>query len=568
MNGFSNRFRNAFSIDLEVLAIFRVLLAVVVIWGLLGRTQIRDYLFSPAPVEIVEADSVFLYSSLDSRLVHTPWHWSLLWMDQVVQRVQQTLLRVQRIESVELAPAASRMQPESEEQNKNNSKSEDVSRPAEPERPFWHQPLQRSHDFFAGRLWFDLVIGLGIGSAVLFAIGLFTKTSNLLLWIVVLSVQHRMPLFNSGGDSLERMFLFWLLFLPAGAMWSLDAWWFPRQGFWRKRINQVAMQRYQESLATKQPLLRGHALCNWATAALLLQLVTIYFYSGLEKLHADWFNGTAIASSLQWTFISKPWAAVLLDYPGLLTWATWFVLGIEVLCPLLVFCPFLFGYTRPATAVLLILMHIGIATTLSIGTFSILCCLGWLLFFPYPTRSPIAWRTLWREHRDSSGTLAHRIASSPRAAATALEWVVVICLTSTVWWNLAQASVLQQRLSFPIQLHPLVCQLGLDPQFPMFGRVPQRNWGWIHRVDLESGQSINIRQQLPQPLNVSNRIESLAEPHDVYLWRQLHVNLLYLQDQHPDFIWLVRDNLRQIEFNRWREWVSQPGNTSVSPLQL
>ena len=45
IRGCFTRFRNAFAIDLEVLAIFRLLLAMIVIWGLVGRVQIRDYLF-------------------------------------------------------------------------------------------------------------------------------------------------------------------------------------------------------------------------------------------------------------------------------------------------------------------------------------------------------------------------------------------------------------------------------------------------------------------------------------------------------------------------------------------
>jgi hypothetical protein len=574
------RLCHPFAIDLEMLAVFRVLLALIVLWGLVGRVSIRDYLFSlspevgrtlasageqasgdqsselgPAePRESVDSESAtvqpVLFDSRDSRSVWTPWHWSVLWLDQVLERIRTTLLAVQPVVSVDAL--------------------DDPLDPADatPTRPVyarWQAPLAEAQDFFASRLWFDCVLGVGIASAILFGCGLFTKAANVSLWIVLVSLQHRLPLFNSGGDSLERLFLFWLLFLPAGAVFSLDALWFPRQGFWRKRLNQSRLQRLQAS-ALRGPgdsFPRHHAICSWATAALLIQLVAIYVYSALEKLHADWWQGTAVATALQWEFIAKPLAGTLLEFPLLLRGVTWSVLLMELLCPLLVFCPYLFGWTRKFTLYFFVGMHLGIAATLSIGTFSAVCIVGWLLFLPWSTPTSAAtWAGWWRDDRDTAQPLPHSVPGSSRADATAGECLVVVLVGLTVWWNLTHVSWLQSWLKFPVQLQPIVCQLGLDPNFPMFGRVPHHNYGWQHRVELETGQSRDIRPELPPPLNVPNRITTWTESHGIYLWRQLHVNLLYLEGEQPDFVWQVRDQLRILELETWK----QRGQSAPGPM--
>jgi hypothetical protein len=554
ITGYFTRFRNAFAIDLEVLAIFRLLLALIVLWGLLGRIQVREYLFSLEPptanLEQEDADSsdFSLYSSRDSRSVWTAWHWSVMWLDQVVEQTHVTILNVQHVEP-----------------------GPDVSGPDPTTTPLpvfhkWHVPLQNMTTFLASRLWFDCVIGAGIASAILFGLGLFTKTSNLLLWVVVVSVQHRMPLFNSGADSLERLFLFWMLFLPAGAVFSLDAWWFPRQGFWRKRINQTQSLRYQNHLTSGQPLLLSHSICNWATAAILVQLIAIYWYSALEKWNADWWAGTAVESALQWDFITKPLATVWLSQSDGLRIVTWSVLAMELLCPLLVFCPGLFGWTRRATAYFFLIMHLGIAVSLTIGSFSAVCMAGWWLFIAWPRGPAGGWRNFWLDLRDQPRELASLLPSSSRASATAAEWIVIILMFLTIWWNLSHASLLSRWIKFPRAMQPVVCQLGLDPNFPMFGRVPQHNYGWVHRVELESGATFDLRRELPAPLNVSNRITTWSEPHGVYLWRQLHVNLLYLEAQQSDFVQLVRERLHELELHTWREKVRTAGKFSAHEI--
>jgi hypothetical protein len=50
------------------------------------------------------------------------------------------------------------------------------------------------------------------------------------------------------------------------------------------------------------------------------------------------------------------------------------------------------------------------------------------------------------------------------------------------------------------------------------------------------------------------------------LWRQLHVNLLYLEEQQLEFVSLVRERLHQLEFQAWQEQARRAGSLSSSEI--
>lgn len=572
----AQRFANAFAIDLRSLAYFRMALGLIVAWNLWGRMQLRPWVIGPLPGTTPGSDAQENLAILPSQLsqaVWTPWHWSVLWMDQYWVQFC-SLFQPLSLPDPSAPPVA----------------ESNLKQLAD------HSTAQAVADFFSSGEYADGVFIVGIIAALLFSAGLLTKASTFVLWVIVLSVQHRMPLFSSGADTLEKLFLFWLMFLPAGAVCSLDAYFFPRQGFWRKRIHQTQMAWQQTNApagnapagnaaagnAATGKLAIGHAspapllsISNLATAALLLQLVGMYFFAGLAKWNADWWSGQAIAQALSWNFYTKPAAEYFLAAPAVLSVVTWLVLWIELTLPLLIFCPGLFGWTRRPAICFLIAMHIGIALTMSIGTFSIISICGWILLAN--VRSPRwgnwkNWRSAWIDRRDQSQIQAGRLHNSPRSSATAVEILVAVLLLMTFAWNvsaLGQAG----RLSLALRpLKPLLCNLGLEQNFPMFGRIPQQNWAWYH--GLEDGSPtpsdpdrVSLRQHLPSPLNVSNRLHGLYETHSVFLWRQLHINLIYSQDQHPAWVDAVRQRLRRLEFATWRK--SEHGfDASDSRLQV
>jgi hypothetical protein len=192
-NHLLSRLSHPFAIDLEMLAVFRWLLAAIVIWGLVGRVQIRDYVFSIPPAAAVEtapwpvkapADALALAPSRDStaaepttvrtvlltsdesRSVWTPWHWSVLWLDQVIARIRTTLMSVEPVRRAEdlAGPAGPGERVE---------RGEPTVTP--PVYFAWNDALARWQAFFASQWWFDGVLGLGIASGILFGVDYLPK---------------------------------------------------------------------------------------------------------------------------------------------------------------------------------------------------------------------------------------------------------------------------------------------------------------------------------------------------------------------------------------------------------
>ena len=58
--------------------------------------------------------------------------------------------------------------------------------------------------------------------AVLFFFGFHTKISNIALWFLMTSLHGRNPLVLTGGDTLFHLILFWCMFLPLHARFSVD----------------------------------------------------------------------------------------------------------------------------------------------------------------------------------------------------------------------------------------------------------------------------------------------------------------------------------------------------------
>ena len=98
------------------------------------------------------------------------------------------------------------------------------------------------------------------GCAIALLVGWRTRLATVLCWYLVASVQ---PLSYMGGDSILRLLLFWGLFLPLSARFSMDA----VQGRVRRRRD---------------------SFISGGTVALLLQVCIIYWATGIQKTGALW----------------------------------------------------------------------------------------------------------------------------------------------------------------------------------------------------------------------------------------------------------------------------------------
>lgn len=107
--------------------------------------------------------------------------------------------------------------------------------------------------------------------ALLLLIGYRARLSMFATWLLLLSLQNRNPQILSGEDNLLLLLVFWAMFLPIGARYAVDAALDPDNGT------------------------RPNRYVSIASAALLIQGMSMYLFSAILKSDPRWFpDGTAV----------------------------------------------------------------------------------------------------------------------------------------------------------------------------------------------------------------------------------------------------------------------------------
>ncbi|MEM6582091.1 MAG: HTTM domain-containing protein [Pseudomonadota bacterium] len=213
----------------------------------------------------------------------------------------------------------------------------------------------------SGSAGFQIVLFIFSGLlAVLLILGYRTRWVAVLSWLMLVSVNNRNFLILQSSDTLMLALLFWSLFLPLGARWSVDA----------------ALDR--------EPA-RTEKILSAASAALILQVLYVYFFGALLKIGGSWtvdkdavylaLHFSAYASSLGvWVGEHLP-----LSVLRLLTNYTWYI---ELIGPLLVLLPFYTARIRAVIVPGLMLLHVGFALLLTVGIYPYLSLTSLLILIP------------------------------------------------------------------------------------------------------------------------------------------------------------------------------------------
>jgi hypothetical protein len=182
--------------------------------------------------------------------------------------------------------------------------------------------------------------------AIAMLVGYRTGVATFVVWLLTMSVQLRNLYIGGGWDAQMRMLLFWSLFLPLGARYSVDA-------VQRGRTDDL-----------EQPYV------SVGTVALLAQIVIIYLSSGYAKaLERPWIDGTAVQLTLADEFWVTGFGLFLLRFPWLCRCLTYGVLGLELFGPVALFVPLYFGPVRTATVAAFFCMHLGFHLGMHVGLF-------------------------------------------------------------------------------------------------------------------------------------------------------------------------------------------------------
>lgn len=204
-------------------------------------------------------------------------------------------------------------------------------------------PLSFSiHAFFGSWQYQTFLFFLAFAFALFLLVGYKTGLVSLVSWFLLLSLQRRNPILFQAGDQTLRLILFWGMFLPWGARFSLD------------------------SLSKRA---RQNEFLSAATFGYILQIAFVYLFASIFKLVPTWLSGRAIYYVLNIDQLALPFGQFLLNHPFATSALSYYVLGLEALGPFLLVFPLQTQVVRGLTVLALSLMHLGIAATLALGLF-------------------------------------------------------------------------------------------------------------------------------------------------------------------------------------------------------
>ncbi|WP_346899894.1 HTTM domain-containing protein [uncultured Roseibium sp.] len=205
----------------------------------------------------------------------------------------------------------------------------------------------------------SLLFVLAALAAIGLTLGWRTRLMTALSWGLLLSIQNRNTFILSGEDNLALLLMFWAMFLPLGARYSLDA----------------ALSRTRDY--------PDNAYFSVATVALLVQGMSMYFFSALLKTHPIWVpDGNAVYYALQLDYLVTPFSLWFRQFQDAMTGLTYYVYVLELIGPFLIFSPIFHRTFRGVIMVAFMSMHLAFFFFLEIGLFPYISIVMNLTFMP------------------------------------------------------------------------------------------------------------------------------------------------------------------------------------------
>lgn len=307
--------------------------------------------------------------------------------------------------------------------------------------------------------WEVLLFVVHASAAAALAIGWRTRWAAIATWVLCVSLQGRNFQVLQGGDVLLRCMLFWAMFLPLGATWSVDAW------------------RASRAMDNLGPTVVRSA----ASMAILLQIAMIYVFTAIMKWHPAWHtDGNALWYALNLDQFATPFGRWLRTHESWLPWLTKSTLCFELLGPFLAFVPWRNAACRTVAVLSFWGLHLGMLLCLELGPFPYVCFAAWSLFLP---------GALWDR-------LLPRSKSMPTLAPPSSWWqetVVVMLLAYVLVWNARTVSFERVATVFPRSMNIILEIPRLDQMWSMFAPYPLREDGWfVARAALSNGTEVDL----------------------------------------------------------------------------
>jgi predicted DCC family thiol-disulfide oxidoreductase YuxK len=184
--------------------------------------------------------------------------------------------------------------------------------------------------------------------AVMLMVGYRTRWATFASWLLLGSLHARNPSIFHSGDGLMRLMLFFGLFLPLGACYSVD-----------KAMDNGENPR------------QGYKIFNGATLAFVGQVIIMYVFAAIAKKAVEWTDqGTAVWYALNIDQLVTPIGKLFLPYHDLLWLLSFGTLYLEALGPILFVAPVWSGPLRTLGVLLFVGLHIGFGLCLDLSIFA------------------------------------------------------------------------------------------------------------------------------------------------------------------------------------------------------
>jgi hypothetical protein len=345
-----------------------------------------------------------------------------------------------------------------------------------------------SWNWLSGAVWWQqLLFGLEALGAIGLLLGWGTRMATVLVWMLVVSQHLRNPLVITSGDMLLKLMLFWSLFLPLDRVWSWSA---------RKSGNTPGnVETWHVSIAS---------------AGFIMQVILMYFFTGVAKFNDIWFDGQAMDYVLRLELYITDFGRWMLQFPGLLKWVAWVTLLIELAGIWLLLCPWGNSAWRVLNLLAFWGFHLGIALCMSIGLFPLICLIAWLPLLP---------REAW-----TAVPIPQPASGKPSEWNRAKLIFGSLLIAATLWVNLSNLTKGPFSRTLPSLVAAGVQLLGLDQHFQMFGIPPNESPWFVYETRLANGEQRDI-------FRPGNELQ-LERPRDIaatfpgHSWRKLHQNLV------------------------------------------
>jgi hypothetical protein len=332
--------------------------------------------------------------------------------------------------------------------------------------------------------------------AVALTIGYRTRLATILSWVLLASLHVRLPIVLNAGDTLLRLLLFWGMFLPLGAAWSVDA-----------------RRRGSQAIRAISPV------ASAATFALIVQLSLVYWFAGLAKWNESWLEGDALGQIFSFTLYSQPAGHWLNQFPELTSWLSRAVVALELFGPCLLYLPWQTPRWRMIAAFVFASLHLGIAATITVGIFPWVGLAAWLALIPGQFWDRIG--IVNKRNRPSTSPVPPL--SPPFKGGGLITACVFASLALVLYCNFINHL---HRIPAP-RLHALLRPVAnatmLRQAWPLFGEPMQYDAWFVYLGRLNDGRRIDLRTGEPvvdedQPADAWQRFPN-------HRWRKLHMRL-------------------------------------------